>query len=55
LTPEKGAVRVAVVLGERAAALALACDLPEPIKTMVREAKPYAEGWGIRFPPQSRR
>ena len=50
LTPEKEAVVVAVVLGERAAALALAGDFPEAIKILIREARPYAEGRGIRFP-----
>ncbi len=49
LTPEPGAVRVAVVLGERALALALAGGLPEGITTMFREARRYAEGTGIRF------
>lgn len=49
LTPEKGAIRVAVVFGERAVALALASDLPGEIKQLLTEAKPYAEGRGIRF------
>lgn len=50
LTPEKETVVAAVVLGERAVALALASDLPDAIKTLIREARPYAEGRGIRFP-----
>ncbi len=49
LTPEDGAVRVAVVLGERAVARALDSALPEAIKTLIREARPYVEGRGIRF------
>jgi hypothetical protein len=49
LTPDAGAVRVAVVLGERAVELALASGIPEPIKALIREARPYAEGRGIRF------
>lgn len=49
LTPEAGAVRVAVVLGERAAALAQASELPDSIKVLISEARPYAEGRGIRF------
>jgi hypothetical protein len=53
LTPEKETVIVAVVLGERAAEIALASDLPESIKILVREARPYAEGRGIRFPVAS--
>ncbi len=53
LTPEKGTVRVGIVLGERAVALALASGLPEGVKTLLREARPYAEGRGIRFPATS--
>jgi hypothetical protein len=53
LTPEKNAVRAAIVLGERAVAAALSSRLPKAIKTMLQEAKPYAEGRGIRFPVNS--
>lgn len=53
LTPEAGAVRVAVVLGERAANAALASGLPKSIRTLIAEARPYAEGRGIRFPVES--
>jgi hypothetical protein len=53
LTPEGGAVRVAVVLGERAAGHALASDLPDGIKALIAEARPYVEGRGIRFPVRS--
>jgi Protein of unknown function (DUF3788) len=53
LTPEDGAVRVAVVLGERAARQALASELPYAIKALITEARPYAEGRGIRFPIRS--
>ena len=49
LTPEKNSIRVAVVLGERAVAVALDSRLPKAVKTMLQEAKPYAEGRGIRF------
>jgi hypothetical protein len=49
LTPEKNSIRVAIVLGERAVAVALESRLPNAIKTMLQEAKPYAEGRGIRF------
>jgi hypothetical protein len=49
LTPEAGAVRVAVVLGERAAQRALESTLPEEIRILIRDARPYAEGRGIRF------
>ena len=53
LTPEKAAVRVAVVLGERAYGLAMASSLPAAIKKLLSEARPYAEGRGIRFPVDS--
>ena len=49
LTPEDGMVRVGIVLGERAVSRALASDLPDYIKTLIAEARPYAEGRGIRF------
>jgi hypothetical protein len=49
LTPEKKQVRVAIVLGERAYDLAMASSLPAAIKKMFSEARPYAEGRGIRF------
>jgi hypothetical protein len=49
LTPERENVRVAIVLGERAYGLAMASSLPAAIKKMFSEAKPYAEGRGIRF------
>lgn len=50
LTPEPGAVTVGLVLGERAARAALDSDLPEDLKSLIRAARPYAEGRGIRFP-----
>ncbi|HYR12424.1 MAG TPA: DUF3788 family protein [Longimicrobium sp.] len=53
LTPEKETVIVAIVLGERAVEIALAGDLPEAIKALIRDARPYAEGRGIRFPVAS--
>jgi hypothetical protein len=49
LTPDEGRIRVAVVLGERAVALALDSGLADWMKELIREAKPYAEGRGIRF------
>lgn len=53
LIPDKGQLLVAVVLGERAYELAMAASLPATIKKMLSEAKPYAEGRGIRFPVNS--
>jgi len=53
LTPERENVRVAIVLGERAYDLAMSSSLPAAIKKMFSEARPYAEGRGIRFPVSS--
>lgn len=41
---------MAVVFGERAVELALDSKLPEGIKDRIREARPYVEGRGVRFP-----
>ncbi len=49
VTPEKEKIRIAIVLGERAYGLAMSSSLPAAIKKMFSEAKPYAEGRGIRF------
>jgi len=49
LTPEKDGVRVGIVLGERAAQEATASSLPDGIKALIAEARPYAEGRGFRF------
>jgi hypothetical protein len=49
LTPNKQKITVAIVLGERAYGLAVTSSLPAVIKKMISEAKPYAEGRGIRF------
>lgn len=53
LTPESGKVTVAIVLGERAYGLAMAGSLPAAIKKLFAEARPYAEGRGIRFSASS--
>src|SRR3974390_522907 len=53
LTPDKEKVTVAIVLGERAYGLAMESSLPDGIKKMLSEARPYAEGRGIRFPISS--
>jgi len=55
LTPEKEKVRVAIILGERAYALAMTSSLPAAIKRMLSEARPYAEGRGIRLSVSSPR
>jgi hypothetical protein len=49
LTPGDGEFTVTLILGERATAAALAAeDVPEVHKRALREARPYAEGRGIR-------
>lgn len=53
LTPDKQQVCIAIVLGERAYGLAMASALPTAIKKLFSEAKPYAEGRGIRFAVKS--
>jgi hypothetical protein len=49
LTPENEKIKVAVVLGERAYELLKASAVPAKIKKLFAEARPYAEGRGIRF------
>ena len=49
LAPDKGKVLMAIVLGQRAYDLAIGSSLPAAIKKMLSEARPYAEGRGIRF------
>jgi hypothetical protein len=49
LTPDQEKITIAIVLGDRAYALAIASSLPAAIKKMFSEARPYAEGRGIRF------
>ena len=49
LTPEKEKVTAAIVLGERAYGIAMTSSLPAAIKKLFAEARPYAEGRGIRF------
>ena len=55
LIPQKRKVLVAIVLGARAYRLSGASVLPPAIKKLLAEAKPYAEGRGIRFPVSSAR
>ena len=49
MTPEDGVVQAAIVLGERAVEIALASGLDDKFKNLIRQARPYAEGRGIRF------
>ena len=50
LIPRRGDFEVSIVLGERAVTLALAGDLLADLQRQLSEARPYAEGRGIRFP-----
>lgn len=49
LTPDLESIWIAIVLSERAFQLAMASSLPEGIKHLLLDAKPYTEGRGIRF------
>lgn len=50
LLPAQASVTVAIILGERAYGLAMSSTLPAAIKKALSEARPYAEGRGIRVP-----
>ena len=53
MTPDEQKIVIAVVLGERAVAIAVNSKLPVRIKKLITAARPYAEGRGIRFPVSS--
>ena len=53
IIPESGVVQVAIVLGDRAVGIALSSGLAEKFKNLIREARPYVEGRGIRFDVKS--
>jgi len=53
LMPMAGQLLVGVVLGQRSYELAMESDLPAAIKKMLADARPYAEGRGIRFTVKS--
>ena len=55
LTPDQSKVWIAIILGERAYHLAMASSIPATIKKMFAEARPYAEGRGIRYSVDSLR
>jgi hypothetical protein len=55
LLPEEASVTVAIVLGERAYGLAMASTLSAAVKKSLSEARPYAEGRGIRVPVKTTR
>jgi hypothetical protein len=45
--PLKDSFRLRIVLGEKAATAAESANLPNEIKQLIREARPYAEGRSI--------
>lgn len=49
LTPDADRIWVAIVLGERAYGLVAGSSLPADLRRLFDEARPYAEGRGIRF------
>lgn len=49
LTPAEGYFLFSIVFGEKATQEVLNSDISEDIKTMLREARVYAEGRGIRL------
>ena len=53
LIPRQGDFEALVVLGARAAILALAGDLSASAKRLIEEAKPHVEGRSIRLPVTS--
>ena len=53
LGPLKKSFRVAYVLGKKAVAAALASDLPDATKQMIKDAPVYPEGTGVRFEVRS--
>lgn len=55
LIPGSGAFPVGIVLGEKAYAEAMRSAVPDLIKQMFREAKPYAEGRGVRIEVRSKK
>ncbi len=48
LGPKEGAFDVAIVFGDRVREEALAGSAPEEIKALLRDARHYPEGWGVR-------
>lgn len=55
LLPEPPSITVAIVLGERAYGLAMVSTLSAAIKQALSDARPYAEGRGIRVPVRAAR
>jgi hypothetical protein len=54
LIPAVGTFRVAFTLGKKAVSAAMASDLPDGIKQVIKDAPVYPEGRGVRFEANSR-
>ncbi|MBP1771588.1 MAG: hypothetical protein H6P99_751 [Holophagaceae bacterium] len=50
LSPDGDQIWVAIILGDRAFRIAMSSFLPDSIKGLLADSKPYREGRGIRFP-----
>ena len=55
LLPRNGFFKVAMVFGQKAADLVMSAGIDEGIKTELANAKPYAEGRGIRIDIKSKK
>jgi len=53
MLPEQGGFKVALILGERAAGLAITSALPAAMKKRIAEAKQWPEGRDVRFAVKS--
>jgi len=53
LAPIRGGFRVAFVLGKKAVAAAMASDLSDAMKQIIKDAPVYPEGTGVRFEVRS--
>lgn len=49
MSPCSNAFRVSFILGDKAVKAALACKLPQGVLKIIKEAKRYPEGTGVRM------
>lgn len=47
--PERGSVHVSLLLGRRAREAALAGQVPSHLRTVIRSAREFPEGWAVRL------
>lgn len=55
LLPREGFFKVAMVFGQKAVDMVMSADIAGSIKTELANAKPYAEGRGIRIDVKSKK